>query len=150
MLLDSLDKLFEQLFLELIKMAFVSSMERLSIGRETPQKFDLEILTSLFESFLDLALHVEDLLLHARVPVVLDGVVGAALQVLGNDGPLVFVHAILNVEDELLLETPIVLFDPWIQMVVPALTALLADTAWQVVGNVGPLLCSIALYQRQH
>ena len=127
-------------------MAFVSSMERLSIGRETPQKFDLEILTSLFESFLDLALHVEDLLLHARVPVVLDGVVRAALQVLSNDGPLVFVHAILNVENELFLETPIVLFDPWIQMVVPALTALLADTAWQVVGDVGPLLCSIALY----
>ena len=127
-------------------MAFVSSMERLSIGRETPQKFDLEILTSLFESFLDLALHVEDLLLHARVPVVLDCVIRAALQVLSNDGPLVFVHAILNVENELFLETPIVLFDPWIQMVVPALTALLADTAWQVVGDVGPLLCSIALY----
>ena len=131
-------------------MAFVSSMERLSIGRETPQKFDLEILTSLFKSFLDLTLHVEDLLLHARVPVVLDCVVSAALKVLGNDGPLVFVHAILNVENELFLETPIVLFDPWIQMVVPALTALLADTAWQVVGDVGPLLCSIALYQRQH
>lgn len=74
-------------------------MERLSICRETPQKFDLEILTSLFKSFLDLALHVEDLLLHARVPVVLDCVVSAALQVLGNDGPFVFVHTILNIEN---------------------------------------------------
>ena len=81
-------------------------MERLSIGRETPQKFDLEILTSLFESFLDLALHVEDLLLHARVPVVLDGVVSATFQNFGNLSPFVVDDSMHKEEYPFFLLTP--------------------------------------------
>ena len=114
MFLYSLDELFEKLFLKLVKMTFVSGRERLAMSRETPQKFDLQFFASLFESFLNLALHVKDLLFHAGVPVVLDSVVRAALQVLGDDGPLIFVQAVLNVENQLLLEAPVVLFNSWI------------------------------------
>ena len=46
--------------------------------------------------------------------MVIDSVVRAALQVLGDDGPLIFVQAVLNVENQLLLEAPVVLFDSWI------------------------------------
>ena len=110
-------------------MALISRREGLALGREAAQVLDLELFTALFESLLNLALHVENLLLHTGVPVVFDGIVGAALQLLSYDGPLIFVIMVLNVEDKLLFQTPVILFNSWIQMVVPAFATLLTDTA---------------------
>ena len=75
--------------------------------------------------------------------MIFDRVVCAALQVLRNDRPLVFVLTVLDVQDELFLKAPVVFLDPWIQMVMPALATLLADSAWQIVSDVGPLLRTV-------
>jgi len=61
--------------------------------------------------------------------MVLDRVVGAALQVFGDDGPLVLTGAVQDVQNELLFETPLILFDSRIQMVVPSFTALFTYAA---------------------
>ena len=103
----------------------------------------------LLEALLDVALDIEDLLFHRRVPVVLDRVVCATLEILGNDGPLVLAGAIQDVQDELLFKTPLILLDSWIQVVVPALAALLADAPRQVGGDVSPLHGASGLHERE-
>ena len=136
--------------LELIELALVGRRETLTLGSEASYELDLALLTALLEPALYLEAHVVDLLLHARVPVVFYRVVRAALQILRDYRPFVLTEPILDVEDELLLKAPVVLLDPRIQMVVPALATLLPDAAWQVVRDVGPLLGAVALHQRQH
>lgn len=78
------------------------------------------------------------------------GIVCAALQVLRNNGPLILVQTVLNVQNKLLLETPVVFLDAWVEMIVPALTALLTDATRKIMGNVGPFCCAISLHERQH
>jgi hypothetical protein len=55
----------------------------------------------------------------SRVPVVLDGVVCAARQQLGDLSPPVAVHAVSLHEHLLFLSGPCVLLDGWVQLVVP-------------------------------
>jgi hypothetical protein len=61
---------------------------------------------------------------HDDVPVILDGVVGAAGQVAGNEGPLVAVGAVGEEEPLLLRERTLV--DAGVQLVEPPETAALA------------------------
>ncbi len=51
------------------------------------------------------------------------------------------------INDSVLLFSPRRLFDVWIQMVVPALTALLANSSLQVFGNQCPTLRPVLLDQ---
>ena len=85
------------------------------------------------EEFLDLSL-------HGGVPVVLDGVVGAAREELGHLGPLVPQTLVVGDDDPVLLLGEGSLLDVRIEMVVPPLAALLADAAWKLRSDLRPLL----------
>jgi len=87
--------------------------------------------------------HFGQLLLHAGIPVVLDGVVGATFKHLGYLSPLVAVVAVHQIEDPLFLSAPADLLYLRVQVVVPALTALLSDPPREVLGDQSPLLGTV-------
>ena len=88
--------------------------------------------------------------LHARVPVVLDGVVSATLEEIGDVSPLVRLISVQQVKDPLLLSRPGgVPLDHWVEMVVPSFTALLADSSREMVGDLSPLLRTVEVDQVQ-
>jgi len=60
-----------------------------------------------------------NLALHGAVPVVLDGIVCSAWQVLGNLGPLVAILGMFFNQKLVLLPCPITTLNLWIKMVVP-------------------------------
>ena len=93
--------------------------------------------------------HICDFLLHRRVPVILNRVVGTTFKNLGNISPLVALAFVRNVEDQLLLETPSILLDLGVEVVVPALSALLSDPPREVLSNCGPLLGTFFLNKSQ-
>jgi len=102
------------------------------------------------ELLLDNSAQVRSLLLHGGVPVILNCVVCAAFQTMGDLSPLVFVDLVFDEKNELLFLGPLNLLDHRIEMVVPAFTALLANSAREFVGNFGPLLGSLQLYKHQN
>ena len=101
------------------------------------------------ELLLDDSAQVRSLLLHGGVPVIFDSVVCAAFQTMGDLSPLVFVDLVFDEQNELLFLGPLNLLDHWIEMVVPALTTLLADPTREFVGDFGPLLGPLQLYKHQ-
>ena len=88
-------------------------------------------------------LHVWQLALHAGVPVILDRVVCASLEHLSDFCPLVVDDAVHQEQDPLFLLVPVDLLDARVEVVVPALAALLANSAVQVLRDEGPLLWSV-------
>lgn len=112
---------------------------------------DIELLSyALSNVDLEGASHLWELLLHARVPMVLDGVVSAALKDFGDLGPFVAVVAMHQVQDPLLLLAPADLLDLRIQVVVPSLAALLPNSPREVLCDQSPLLRTILIDQVQH
>lgn len=87
---------------------------------------------------------------HVGVPVVLDVVVSAAIDAFADDGPLVAVDFMVQVQHPLFVLRPLELVYLWVQVVVPSLPTLLPDPAWQVVGNVSPLHGPDLVYQTNH
>lgn len=87
---------------------------------------------------------------HRRVPMVLDGVVRAAGQQLGDARPLVAVLAVCLVDDTVLLIRPGSLLDLGVEVIVPTLAALLADAALEVARDQGPFLGSVSHHQLQY
>mgnify|MGYP006982805876 CR=1 FL=1 len=79
--------------------------------------------------------------------MVFNGVVGPAFKVFSNDGPLILLLLVDDVQNELFLLAPFVLFDPRVQMVVPTFATLLADPTGQVAGDVRPFLGPIRLHE---
>lgn len=75
--------------------------------------------------------------------MILDGVVGAAFEDLGDLGPLVAHNAMHEEEDPFLLFVPVDLLDARVEVVVPALATLLAYATVQVLRNEGPLLRAV-------
>ena len=75
------------------------------------------------EIFIEVSLLVE----QSGVPVVLDGVVGAAQEDVGDLGPPVLDSLVKYEENPLLLDAPTLLLQQRVQLVVPPLTALLAS-----------------------
>ena len=148
LLLDSCDELLEQVLLELIVVLLVRVWEALARLWEAANVAYFDILAALLESLLNIAFHVKNLLLHGGVPVIFNRVVCAAFKVCSDDGPLIIELAVQDVQDELLFLTPLVFLDLWVQVVVPSLTALLSNAAWQVVGNVCPFHSTGGLYER--
>ena len=72
--------------------------------------------------------------------MVLDGVVGPAFQHFGDLSPLVGHLPVHHEQDPLFLFGPVHFLDFGIEVVVPSLSALLADALRQVLGDHGPLL----------
>lgn len=80
--------------------------------------------------------------------MVLDGVVGAALENFGDFGPSVaLLHPVHQEQDPLLLTTPSNMFDHWVQVVVPALPALLAKPVGHILSEEGPVVGSMDLHK---
>ena len=94
----------------------------------------------LIEISLEGAFHDGELALHARIPVVLDRVVGAALEDLGDLGPLVIHDAVHKEQDPLFFLVPVNFLDSWIQVIVPALATLLSYATIEVLRDECPLL----------
>ena len=70
---------------------------------------------------------------QTRVPVILDRVVGSAFEELRDFGPLVSDFLSRFVDDPVFFDRPVGLVDFRIQVIVPALAALLPDPAWNWV-----------------
>jgi hypothetical protein len=81
--------------------------------------------------------------LETAVPVVLDRVVGAPGEELGDLSPFVAELGLLRDQHVVLLLRPRVLPDRRVQLVVPPLAALLAITTGQVLGDLGPAIGAV-------
>lgn len=76
--------------------------------------------------------------------MVLDSIVGSTFEELGDVGPLVCLVAVLEVKDPFFFARPrYVPFDVWVQVVVPSLPALFADSSGKMTSNRSPLLRTI-------
>ena len=86
-----------------------------------------------------------DLALHGGIPVVLNGIVRATGKKLGNLGPLVAESLVMGNNETIFLLAPRLLANGRIEMVVPTLTALLADAACvrEGVGAIKELVRSV-------
>ena len=88
--------------------------------------------------------------------MIFDGIVGSSGQKLGNHGPFVskpkFSLDLLFVrldDDPIFLLRPTFLADVGVEMVVPPLSALLADPSGKVLGDEAPILGSVCLDELQ-
>ena len=86
-----------------------------------------------------------DLALHAGIPVVLDGIVRTSGKELGNLGPFVAEGLVMRDDQTVFLLAPGHLANGGIEMVVPALAALLADAAGKFGGDLTPTLGAVGL-----
>ncbi len=93
--------------------------------------------------FGDLLFQSVFLWLHLTVPVVFDRVVGSSRQKLRNSRPFVAKGFNSERQDPLLMKTPFVFFNTFLQMIVPSLSALLALSEFKALRNSSPVLCSI-------
>lgn len=59
--------------------------------------------------------------------------------------PAIPMVPINNEEDHLFFETPRIFLDVWIEVVVPALTALFGLLSWDLCCNLLPAFCSLLL-----
>ena len=82
--------------------------------------------------------------------MVLNCVVSSTFQDLRDFSPFVAQSAMVKVEYPLLIRAPRDLLDLGIQMIVPPLSALLANSPWQMFRNLSPLLRAIGLNQVKH
>jgi hypothetical protein len=91
--------------------------------------------------------HVVELPLHGAIPMVLNGVVSPAFEDLGDLSPLVLELSMHHEKDPLLFFAPSAFLDLGVQMVVPSLSALLANPLRQILRNHRPFLGSYSLDQ---
>ena len=82
--------------------------------------------------------------------MVLDSVVSATLQHLGDFSPLVVDDPVHEEQNPLFLLAPGDLLYHGVEVVVPALSALLSDAVWEVLSNQGPFLGSIRFNELEH
>ena len=75
-----------------------------------------------------------------RVPIVLDGVVAASQEHIGDLGPSVLHGLVQDVENPLFLLCPLGLLEQRIKLVMPAFTALLARSVLHLLGHDLPLM----------
>lgn len=84
---------------------------------------------------------LERLVLAQRsIEPVLDVVVDSSRHMLLDLDPLVSEHLVQFHELEVLSDGPLLFVEVWIHVVIPPLTALLADSAWEEGSNLLPLL----------
>ncbi len=82
--------------------------------------------------------------------MIFNRIVCAALKFKSDFCPLVLIHLVVDNQNEFFLGTPIIFLYFGIQMVVPALSTLLSDAAWQVVGDISPLLSPLPLHKYKY
>lgn len=76
---------------------------------------------------------------QSGVPVVLDGIVWATQQVVGDLGPAILKALVKDVEHPVLFCWPSCLFQERVKLIVPALTALFTGAAGHVARDHIPL-----------
>ena len=79
--------------------------------------------------------------------MIFDSVFSPSLEHLRDFCPFVSVLFLQNIEDKVFFGTPLGLFDFWVEVVVPSLSALLANFAWQMLGNLAPVAGTFLLNQ---
>lgn len=77
--------------------------------------------------------------------MVLDSIICATVEDLGDLSPLVAHASMIEVEEELLLQAPCDLLDVGIQMVVPSLSTLLSNPPRKLLGDLSPFLGAVQL-----
>ena len=103
---------------------------RVDVDRLAAEVLLAMLLQALLEVLLELIVIDQHATLHGAVPVVLDAVVGTALENVGDVGPLVRLVPVQQEQNPLFLTAPSGRsLDHRVQVVVPALSALLTDTA---------------------
>lgn len=80
--------------------------------------------------------------LHLAVPVVFDGIVGPAREILGDRGPFVSEGHHTQGQDPIFLIAPGILRDSFSEVVVPSLPALLSSAIFEMLGHFRPGLGS--------
>ena len=81
--------------------------------------------------------------------MILNGVISTAFKNLSDISPLVALAFVRNVENQLFFETPGVLLDFRVEVIVPTLSALLSNSTWEVLSNRSPLLGTLFLNKSQ-
>jgi metallophosphoesterase superfamily enzyme len=77
--------------------------------------------------------------------MILDSVISASFEYLGNISPRVSVLTMANVKNPFFLFAPWILFNHGIQVIMPALAALLTDTSVEMGSYLSPLLSAFFL-----
>ena len=78
-------------------------------------------------------------LAQVGVVAVLDGIVGAAVDLLSDVAPTVAMHQVQLDDQKVFFHGPLALADIRVQVVVPALATLLTDAPRQAFGDMGPV-----------
>ena len=73
--------------------------------------------------------------------MVLDGIISSPIKKPGNFSPLVSILQMGLDDYFIFLLSPFFLFDFWVQVVVPSLSALLSYPAWKGFGDIRPVSC---------
>ena len=89
-------------------------------------------------------------LFQSGVPKVLDHVVGAPGKMLGDLGPFVAEFSVEFFDLFVLFESPGVLFDLGVQLVVPTLATLLADTTAELLSDERPFRGAVFVHEFDH
>ena len=84
-----------------------------------------------------------------RVPIVLDGVIAAAQQHSSDLSPAISDGLVQDEEDPVLLHCPVRFLEEGVQLVVPALTALLSSAVFHLFGHLLPLMRAHGLDHRE-
>ena len=76
--------------------------------------------------------------------MILNRIISAAFDNLGDIGPFVVHHAVHEIQDPFLLLVPVDFLNARVQMVVPTFAALLSHSTVEMLGDEGPLLRTIS------
>ena len=94
----------------------------------------------LLKKILQFTLHRTLFVHHSGVPVILDSVIAAAEQSVGDFGPVVLKGLVQDVQNPFLLLRPLVFLKKRIELVVPPLATLFSRAARHVNGYLLPLM----------
>ena len=97
--------------------------------------FDLTLVTRLFH-----------LPFECGIEMIFDVVIGATLEMLGNFRPSVAVLLMKSEDFLIFFLSPLVLLYVGVEVIVPALSALLPYTAWQELSDLRPILGPVLLH----
>ena len=102
-------------------------------------------LDELLEIVLQSSIKLFNSVIKCGIPVVLDGIVRAAIQVVHKLCPLVGRSSLKDEEDPFLSVAPALSLEGWVELVVPSLPALLASSVIKLVSDGVPLLWTMHL-----
>ena len=82
--------------------------------------------------------------------MVFDRIICSAFQNLSDFGPLIVDNAVHEEQNPLFFLAPADFLDHGVQVIVPALTALLTDSVWEVLSDKSPFLWPVALNELKY